>query len=80
MDKKVKRTMTIVVTIASLSVVLLGMSLVRGLSSGGDLYKQATCLGKVLGFARQGIIHDVGDFNGAMSECVQIQWLGSIYY
>ena len=35
--------------------------------------------GTVLGFARQGIIHDVGGFNGAMSECVQIQWSGSIY-
>jgi hypothetical protein len=79
MDKKIKRATTIIVTIVSLSIVLLGMSLATGLTSDGDLYKQAACLGKVLGFARQGIIHDVGGFNGAMSECVQIQWSGSIY-
>jgi hypothetical protein len=49
MDKKIRRAMTIIVTIVSLSVVLLGMSLATGLSSGGDLYKQATCLEQYLG-------------------------------
>jgi hypothetical protein len=57
---------------------LLGVGLPTGLSSGGDLYKQVACLGKVLGFAQKGIIHDVSGFNGGMSECVQIQWSGSI--
>jgi hypothetical protein len=79
MDNKIKRAMTIIVTIVSLSVVLLGMSLATGLTSDGDLYKKTACLGKVLGFAQQGIIRDMGGFNGAMSECVQIQWSGSIY-
>jgi hypothetical protein len=77
MDKR--RAITIVATIVSLSVVIVGMSVTTGLSSGGDLYKQAACLGKVLGFAQKGIIHDVSGFNGGMSECVQIQWSGSIY-
>jgi hypothetical protein len=84
MDKKIQRiTLTIVVTIVSISVVFLGASLAEGLSSyyyfSGDIYKQADCLGKVLGFAQQGIIREIGGFNGAMSECLQIQWPGSIY-
>jgi hypothetical protein len=84
MDKTTKRiTMTIVVTIVSLSVVFLGASLATGLSSyyyfSGDIHKQVACLGKVLGFAQQGIIREIGGFNGAMSECLQIKWSGSIY-
>jgi hypothetical protein len=84
MDKTIKRiTLTVVVTIVSLSVVFLGASLASGLSSyyyfSGDIYKQAACLSKVLGFAQKGIIHDIGGFNGGMSECLQIKWSGSIY-
>ena len=78
MGKRLRRTLTILVTVVSLSVILLGVGLPTGLSSGGDLYKQVACLGKVLGFAQKGIIHDVSGFNGGMSECVQIQWSGSI--
>jgi hypothetical protein len=83
MDKKIRRILTILVTIVSLSVVLLGVGLATGLSSyyynSGDLYKQTACLGKVLGFAQKGIIRDVGGFNGAIFECLQIRWSGSIY-
>lgn len=82
MDKKVRRTLTILVTVVSLSVVLLGVGFATGLSlyySSGDPYKQALCLGKVLKFAQEGIIRDTGGFNGAMYECSQIQWSGSIY-
>jgi hypothetical protein len=84
MDKTIKRiTLTIVVTIASLSVVFLGASLATGLSSyyyfSGDIHKQVACLGKVLEFAQKGIIRDIGGFNGGMSECLQIRWYGSIY-
>jgi hypothetical protein len=82
MDRKIRRILTILVTIVSLSVVLLGVGLATGLSSyhsSGDLYKQAACLGKVLEFAQEGIIRDVGGFNGALFECSQIRWPGSIY-
>jgi hypothetical protein len=84
MDKTTKGiTMTIVVTIVSLSVAFLGASLATGLSSyyyfSSDIHKQVACLGKVLGFAQQGIIREIGGFNGAMSECLQIKWSGSIY-
>ena len=84
MDKKIKRiSLTIVFTIVSISVAFIGASLAAGLSSyyyfSGDIYKQADCLGKVLGFAQQGIIREIGGFNGAMSECLQIQWSESIY-
>jgi hypothetical protein len=84
MDKKIKRiTLTIVVTIVSLSLVFLGASLATGLSSyyyfSSDIYKQVDCLGKVLGFAQKGVIREIGGFNGAMSECLQIKWSGSIY-
>jgi hypothetical protein len=47
--------------------------------SSADVYKQAVCLNKVLDFAQMGIVRDGGGFNGAMSECSQIQWSGSIY-
>jgi hypothetical protein len=69
-------------TIVSVSVVLLGVGFATGLSSyysSSDLYKQAACLNKVLKFAQEGIIRDMGGFNGALFECSQIQWSGSIY-
>jgi hypothetical protein len=82
MDKKIRRILTILVTIVSLSAVLLGVGLATGLSSyysSGDLHKQAVCLGKVLEFARQGLIRDTGGFHGAIFECSHIRWSGSIY-
>jgi hypothetical protein len=82
MGKKIRRTLTILVTVVSLSVILLGVGLATGLSSyynSSDLYKQAVCLGKVLGFAQKGIIRDIGGFHGAIVECSQIRWSGSIY-
>ena len=82
MDKKIRRTLTIFVTVVSVSVVLLGVSIAAGLSSyysSGDLYKQATCLGKVLAFAQKGTIRYAGGFQGAIFECSQIRWSGSIY-
>jgi hypothetical protein len=84
MDRIMKRIIaTIVVTIVSISAVFLGASLAAGLSSyyhfSGDIYRQADCLGKVLGFAQQGIIREIGGFNGAISECLQIHWPRSIY-
>jgi hypothetical protein len=82
MDKRIRRTLTIVVTAVSLSAILLGVGVATGLSShynNGDLYKQAVCLGKVLALAEKGIIRDAGGFHGAIFECSQIQWSGSIY-
>jgi hypothetical protein len=84
MDTKIRRrSMTILVTSVSVSVVLLGVSLATELSSysyySSDLYKQAACMSKVLGFAQEGVIRDVGGFDGGIFECTQIQWSGSIY-
>jgi hypothetical protein len=82
MDTKIRRILTILVTVATLSVVLLGVGLATGLPSyysSGDLYKQAACLDKVLGFAEKGIIRDAGGFHGAIFECSHIRWSGSIY-
>lgn len=82
MDKKIRRTLTILITVLSLSVVLLGVGLATGLSSyygSGGLYKQAACIDKALDFARKGIVRDVGGFQGAIFECSQIRWSGSIY-
>jgi hypothetical protein len=61
MDKKM-RTLTILVTIVSVSAVLLGAALTAGLSyyNSGDVFKQAACLGKVLGFGEKGIIRAAG--------------------
>jgi hypothetical protein len=81
MDKKTRRTLIILVTVVSLSVVLLGVGIATGLSyyNSDDLYKQAVCLGKVLKFGQEGIIRDAGGFHGAIFECSQIRWSGSIY-
>ena len=82
MDKKISKILTIVVTIVSISVVLLGVGLATGLSSyysSADVYKQAACLNKVLDFAQSGLVRDGGGFHGAIFECSQIQWSGSIY-
>ena len=38
-----------------------------------------TCLDKVLEFGQEGVIRDMGGFNGGLFECSQIKWTGSIY-
>ena len=56
----------------SISIPFLGASLAAGLSLyyyfSGYIYKQADCLGKLLGFAEKGSMREIGDFNGAISE------------
>ena len=82
MGRKIRRILTILVTIVPLSIVLLGVGLATGLSSyynSGDLYKQAVCPNKVLSLAQKGVIRDVGGFHGAIFECSQIRWSDSIY-
>ena len=81
------KSLTLLVTVASLSVVLaVGISITAaGLSanqpngSTSSSYKQMTCLDKVLEFGQEGIVRDVGGFNGGLFECSQIQWSDSIY-
>ena len=45
-----------------MTVIFLGAGIAAGLSSyyyfSGGIYKQADCLGKVLGFAQQGVIRE----------------------
>jgi hypothetical protein len=90
MEKKkiMAKSLTLLVTVASLSVVLaVGISITAatGLSanqpngSSSSSYKQMTCLDKVLEFGQEGIVRDVGGFNGGLFECSQIQWSDSIY-
>jgi hypothetical protein len=81
MDKKISRILTIVVTVVSISVVLLGVGLATGLSSyysSADIFKQAACV-DILDFAQRGLIRDAGGFHGGIFECSQIQWSESIY-
>ena len=88
MEKKIiAKTLTLIITMASLSAILLvgiSISAAAGLSpannyNSGSSYKKMTCLDKVLEFGQEGIIRDVGGFNGALLECSQIQWSGSVY-
>ena len=86
MEKKKKimaKTLTLLITVASLSAVLVvigvTISAAAGLSHSASSYKQTTCLDKVLEFGRYGIVRDIGGFNGGLFECSQIQWAGSIY-
>ena len=88
MEKKIiAKTLTLLITMASLSAILLvgiSISAAAGLSpannyNSGSSYKKMTCLDKVLEFGQEGIIRDVGGFNGGLFECSQIQWSGSVY-
>ena len=90
MEKKkiMAKSLTLLITVASLSAILLvGISIsaaAAGLSpannyNSGSSYKKMTCFDKVLEFGQEGIIRDVGGFNGALLECSQIQWSGSVY-
>jgi hypothetical protein len=87
MEKKkiMAKSLTLLVTVASLSVVLaVGISITAaaGLSANqpnSASYKQMTCLDKVLEFGQEGIVRDIGGFNGGLFECSQIHWAGSIY-
>jgi hypothetical protein len=89
MEKKeiMAKSLTLLVTVASLSSILLvgisisataGLSPANNYNSGGS-YKKMTCLDKVLEFSEEGLVRDIGGFNGALFECSQIQWSGSIY-
>ena len=82
------KSLTLLVTVASLSAILLvvgtSISAAAGPSpsnnyNSGSSYKKMTCLDKVLEFGQEGIIRDIGGFNGGLFECSQIQWAGSIY-
>ena len=82
------KSLTLLVTVASLSAILLvvgtSISAAAGQSpannyNSGSSYKKMTCLDKVLEFGQEGIIRDIGGFNGGLFECSQIQWAGSIY-
>ena len=76
------KSLTLLVTVASLSAILLvvgtSISAANNYNSGSS-YKKMTCLDKVLEFGQEGVIRDIGGFNGGLFECSQIQWAGSIY-
>jgi hypothetical protein len=89
MEKKkiMAKSITLLLTVASLSAVLaagIGISAAASLSpannyNSGSSHKKITCLDKVLELGQEGVVRDVGGFNGALFECSQIQWSGSIY-
>jgi hypothetical protein len=87
-NKMMSKSLTLLVTVASLSAILLvigtSISAAAGPSpannyNSGSFYKKMTCLDKVLEFGQEGIVRDIGGFNGGLFECSQIQWSGSIY-
>ena len=89
MEKKkiMSKSLTLLVTVTSLSAGrLVGISIfaTAGVSSANNYntiisYKKTTCLDKVLEFGQEGVIRDMGGFNGGLFECSQIKWAGSIY-
>jgi hypothetical protein len=88
MEKKkiMSKSLTLLVTVTLLSAVLLvGISIfaTAGVSSANNyntiISKKTTCLDKVLEFGQEGVIRDMGGFNGGLFECSQIKWAGSIY-
>jgi hypothetical protein len=87
-NKIIAKGLTLLVTVTSLSAILLlgisisaaaGLSPANNYNSGSSSYKKMTCLDKVLDFGQDGVVRDIGGFNGALFECSQIQWAGSIY-
>jgi hypothetical protein len=89
MEKKkiMSKSLTLLVTVTSLSVVLLvGINIfaTASVSSANNYnsissYKKMSCLDKVLEFSQEGVIRDMGGFNGGLFECSQIKWAGTIY-
>jgi hypothetical protein len=89
MEKKkiMSKSLTLLVTVASLSAVLLvGISIfaTAGIPPANNYNsvsssKKMTCLDQVLEFSQEGVIRDMGGFNGGLFECSQIKWAGSIY-
>jgi hypothetical protein len=84
MEKKkiMAKSITLLVTVASLSAILavgIGISAAANNYNSGSSYKKMTCLDKVLELGQEGVVRDSGGFNGALFECSQIQWAGSIY-
>jgi hypothetical protein len=76
--------LVIIGTIVSLSVVVTatGIGFATAIASGDSttyLYKQTLCTGKALDFAQNGVIRDVGGFNGAIYECTHMKYTNSIY-
>ena len=80
MEKKIRITLTILATVASLSAVL-GVGFATALSAdyNSDSYKHTVCLGKVLDFAQKGLIRDTGGFTGGIYECTHMKSANSIY-
>ena len=80
-NKIIAKGLTLLVTVTSLSAILLiviSISAAAGLSpannyNSGSTYKKITCLDKVLELGQEGVVRDVGGFNGALFECSQIQ-------
>jgi hypothetical protein len=81
MEKKktMAKSLTLLITVASLSAVLVVGIGIAAASLSPTNYKQTTCMDKVLEFGQEGIIRDIGGFNGGLFECSQIQWADSIY-
>ena len=80
MEKKIRITLAVLATMASLSVVL-GVGFATALSPdyNSGSYKHAVCLEKVLDFAQKGLIRDTGGFTGSIYECTHMKSANSIY-
>ena len=77
-----KITLATLIVAVSLSVAIeigYATSLAQGYTSNADSYKQTVCTGKVQELSQKGIIRDVGGFSGAVYECTQTKYAGSIY-
>jgi hypothetical protein len=80
MEKKIRITLTILVTVASLSVIV-GVGFATALSPdyNSGSYRHTVCLGKVLDFAQRGSVSDIGGFSGGIYECMHMKSTNSIY-
>jgi hypothetical protein len=80
MEKKIRITLAVLVTVASLSAVL-GVGFATALSPdyNSGSYTHTVCLGKVLDFAQKGLISDTGGFTGGIYECTHMKSANSIY-
>jgi hypothetical protein len=80
MEKKIRLTLAVLATVASLSVVL-GVGFATALSPdyNSGSYRHTVCLGKVLDFAQKGLIRDTGGFTGSIYECTHMNSANSIY-
>lgn len=85
-NKSKRRRITLVALLLAVSLTVaiaieigFAASFLHGYVSTAGTYKHSLCTAKVLGLSQKGVIRDAAGFDGAIHECVQMNYINSIY-